>query len=122
MRAGEITYGGRVTDMWDQRCLAAALRRVVSRSALSPEHRYSPCGRYGCPRAPLLADAQNYVDGLPENEPPGLFGMHDNANITYEVGTKLKICDHIIIVETGIINSFACVIAARDDRAAADDS
>ncbi|XP_045541953.1 dynein axonemal heavy chain 6 [Papilio machaon] len=80
----EITYGGRVTDMWDQRCLAAALRRVVSRAALSPEHSYSPCGRYACPRVPLLADAQRYVDSLPDNEPPGLFGLHDNANITYE--------------------------------------
>ncbi|CAH2034307.1 unnamed protein product, partial [Iphiclides podalirius] len=84
----EITYGGRVTDMWDQRCLAAALRRVVSRAALSAEHAYSPCGRYRSPRAPLLADAHRYVDALPDNEPPELFGMHQNANIAFEVSVR----------------------------------
>lgn len=72
--------------MWDQRCLTAALKRVVSRAALSPEHTYSPCGRYRSPRAPLLADAHRYVDELPDNEPPELFGMHQNANIAFEVG------------------------------------
>ncbi|CAG5008051.1 unnamed protein product [Parnassius apollo] len=80
----EITYGGRVTDMWDQRCLAAALKRVVSREALLEGHAYSPCGRYCTPRAPRLADARLHVDSLPDNEPPELFGMHDNANIAYE--------------------------------------
>ncbi|CAF4466829.1 unnamed protein product, partial [Adineta steineri] len=41
---GEITYGGRITDFWDQRCLRTILRRFFSPDTLKPGYTYSPSG------------------------------------------------------------------------------
>ena len=41
---GEITYGGRVTDAWDQRCLRTILKRFFSPQTLDPGYKYSPSG------------------------------------------------------------------------------
>lgn len=41
---GEVTYGGRVTDEWDRRCLHALLERFFCPSALSDDYSYSPDG------------------------------------------------------------------------------
>ena len=38
---GEITYGGRVTDNWDQRCLRTILKRFFSPETLEPGYKYS---------------------------------------------------------------------------------
>lgn len=44
--AGEITYGGRVTDAWDQRCLRTILKRFFSPETLEDEYKYSESGKY----------------------------------------------------------------------------
>lgn len=44
--AGEITYGGRVTDAWDQRCLRTILKRFFSPETLEEEYKYSESGKY----------------------------------------------------------------------------
>lgn len=41
---GDITYGGRVTDDWDRRCLHSLLSRFYSPAALEPGYVYSPDG------------------------------------------------------------------------------
>uniref|UniRef100_A0A8C4ZUY6 Dynein, axonemal, heavy chain 6 n=1 Tax=Gadus morhua TaxID=8049 RepID=A0A8C4ZUY6_GADMO len=41
---GEITYGGRVTDAWDQRCLRTVLKGFFSPGTLEPGYAYSPSG------------------------------------------------------------------------------
>jgi len=39
---GGVTYGGRVTDEWDCRCLDALLGRFFCPESLLPEYSYSP--------------------------------------------------------------------------------
>lgn len=41
---GEITYGGRVTDAWDQRCLRTILKGFFSPNTLEPDYTYSSSG------------------------------------------------------------------------------
>ena len=41
----QITYGGRVTDAWDQRCLRAILKSFFSPKTLEPGYKYSPSGK-----------------------------------------------------------------------------
>uniref|UniRef100_A0A803W4G1 Dynein axonemal heavy chain 1 n=1 Tax=Ficedula albicollis TaxID=59894 RepID=A0A803W4G1_FICAL len=65
--AGEINYGGRVTDDWDRRCIMSIL-----------EDFYKPDSVW----VPLQGYLQ-YVKGLPLNDSPELFGLHDNADITF---------------------------------------
>ena len=42
--SGDITYGGRVTDDWDRRCLHSLLSRFYSSQALQTDYMYSTDG------------------------------------------------------------------------------
>ena len=44
--AGEINYGGRVTDDWDRRCVMNILEDFYSPDVLFPDHSYSASGVY----------------------------------------------------------------------------
>lgn len=85
---GEITYGGRVTDFWDQRCLRTILRRFFSPETLETGYKYSPSGVYYCPEQKLLQQYRDYIEDLPLNDNPEIFGMNSNANITFQVNRK----------------------------------
>ncbi|ODM98966.1 Dynein heavy chain 6, axonemal [Orchesella cincta] len=80
----QITYGGRITDNWDQRCLTTILKTFLSPPTLKRDHKYSPSGIYFAPDYPLINDFIEYVDGLPIIDEPEIFGMHDNATITFQ--------------------------------------
>ena len=80
---GEIVYGGRVTDSWDQRCLRTVLRRFFNRESLQPAYTYSGSGIYYPIASPVLSDYLLYVESLPFSEDPEVFGMHDNANLLF---------------------------------------
>ncbi|OON20270.1 ATPase family protein, partial [Opisthorchis viverrini] len=81
----EITYGGRVTDFWDQRCLRTILERFFHPKTLEPTYTYSPSGIYYPPERQKLQDYKDYVLNLPLNASPELFGMHENANLVYQI-------------------------------------
>uniref|UniRef100_A0A2H1VTU9 SFRICE_006427 n=1 Tax=Spodoptera frugiperda TaxID=7108 RepID=A0A2H1VTU9_SPOFR len=65
-----ITYGGRVTDMWDQRCLTTILKIFFSPQTLEDGYVYSESGRYYCPRSKKLETYRDYIESLPNNENP----------------------------------------------------
>lgn len=44
--AGEINYGGRVTDDWDRRCILNTLEDFYCPAVLSTGHSYTPSGIY----------------------------------------------------------------------------
>jgi dynein heavy chain len=83
--SGQITYGGRITDNWDQRCLTTILKIFFSEETLSTYHIYSPSGVYYAPNFKTAAQYVEYVDQLPIIDEPEIFGMHDNATITFQV-------------------------------------
>ncbi|XP_052808511.1 dynein axonemal heavy chain 1-like isoform X3 [Mya arenaria] len=82
--AGHINYGGRVTDDWDRRCMMNILEDFYNKDALNDEHLYSESGVY---RQISTAMDHNgyiqYIRSLPINDTPEIFGLHDNANITF---------------------------------------
>ena len=80
---GEITYGGRVTDAWDQRCLRTVLRRFFNPESLSQGYKYSTSGVYYPPDLDTYNDYITYIESLPFTDSPEIFGMHDNANIAF---------------------------------------
>lgn len=82
---GQITYGGRITDNWDQRCLTTILKIFFSPPTLSVTHKYSPSGLYYAPVLPTVVEFVEYVDRLPIMDEPEIFGMHNNATITFQV-------------------------------------
>ncbi|XP_004676628.1 PREDICTED: dynein heavy chain 1, axonemal [Condylura cristata] len=82
--AGEINYGGRVTDDWDRRCVMNILEDFYCPAVLFPEHSYSASGIYHQIQPTYdLNSYLSYIKSLPLNDMPEIFGLHDNANITF---------------------------------------
>uniref|UniRef100_A0A8V1A4F4 Dynein axonemal heavy chain 1 n=1 Tax=Gallus gallus TaxID=9031 RepID=A0A8V1A4F4_CHICK len=82
--AGEINYGGRVTDDWDRRCMMSILEDFYKPEVLIPEFAYSESGIYKQISTSSDLDGYlQYIRSLPLNDSPELFGLHDNANITF---------------------------------------
>ncbi|XP_048258404.1 dynein axonemal heavy chain 1-like isoform X3 [Haliotis rufescens] len=82
--AGHINYGGRVTDDWDRRTLMNILNDFYNPEILDEDHVYSPSGVYR-----QISPSQDhngytaFIRSLPINDTPEIFGLHDNANITF---------------------------------------
>jgi len=57
------------------------------------EYIYSPSGIYYCPRYTTLQEYRDFIETFPIIEDPEIFGMHENANIIYQV-------KYIILLET----------------------
>ena len=48
-------------------------------------------GVYYAPAKELLDDYRQYIEKLPLRDEPEIFGMHENANIAFQVSYLLKI-------------------------------
>ncbi|KAK9295362.1 hypothetical protein QLX08_010308 [Tetragonisca angustula] len=82
---GEITYGGRVTDSWDLRCMKTILAIFFSPKSLDIEYVYSPSGKYYCPVYNTLEEYEDFMETFSIIDDPEIFGMHENANIVYQL-------------------------------------
>ncbi|XP_075795609.1 dynein axonemal heavy chain 1 isoform X2 [Pelodiscus sinensis] len=82
--AGEINYGGRVTDDWDRRCIMNILEDFYKPEVLTEDFAYSESGIYKQINTTYdLNGYIQYIKSLPLNDIPEIFGLHDNANITF---------------------------------------
>uniref|UniRef100_A0A8C7UPX5 Dynein axonemal heavy chain 1 n=1 Tax=Oncorhynchus mykiss TaxID=8022 RepID=A0A8C7UPX5_ONCMY len=82
--AGEINYGGRVTDDWDRRCILNVLEDFYCPAVLGADYAYSASGVYRQIDTELdIKGYLAYIRGLPINDTPEIFGLHDNANISF---------------------------------------
>jgi dynein heavy chain len=83
---GHINYGGRVTDDKDRRCLLAILEQYVTPQILDPTYEFSQSGTYKCHPNSGTANVEQWMDfvkGFPLAEQPEVFGMHENANVSF---------------------------------------
>eukprot|EP00948_MAST-09A_sp_MAST-9A-sp1_P000520 g520.t1 len=81
---GQISYGGRVTDDLDRRCLMCILQNYVTTNILDDAFKFDPQGIYYAPKSGNLESYIEYITDLPLSDPPALFGMHENANIAFQ--------------------------------------
>ncbi|XP_032208513.1 dynein heavy chain 6, axonemal isoform X2 [Mustela erminea] len=96
---GEITYGGRVTDTWDQRCLRTILKRFFSPETLEEDYKYSESGIYFAPLADSLQEFKDYIENLPLMDDPEIFGMHENANLVFQYKETNTLINTILEVQ-----------------------
>jgi dynein heavy chain len=80
---GHINFGGRVTDDWDRRALLDILEIPASPGILTDGYKFSDSGTYYAPPVGSYAELMAYTQSLPELDEPGVFGMHENADTTY---------------------------------------
>ncbi|XP_075946793.1 dynein axonemal heavy chain 6 [Anarhichas minor] len=95
---GEITYGGRVTDAWDQRCLRTILKGFFSPQTLEPGYAYSASGIYYAPDTEELQQYKKYIESLPIIDGPEVFGLHENANLAFQRQETMTLISTILDV------------------------
>ncbi|KAF1334347.1 Dynein heavy chain, partial [Globisporangium splendens] len=95
---GQINYGGRVTDDWDRRCLASLLDNFYTPDVVSTD-AFSVSGNYHVPRTLAHPQILAYLSALPAFDNPELFGMHENANVTYERNESANMARIILSLE-----------------------
>jgi dynein heavy chain len=81
---GHINYGGRVTDDLDRACLLAVLKKYYIPDILDSNYKFSQSGTYYAPMKGPLSSYKSYIENLPINDNPEIFGMNENANIIYQ--------------------------------------
>lgn len=82
---GEVMYGGRVTDDFDKRLLVTFTQVWFNENLLTSAFEF-----YKGYKVPITRNLQNYVDyinSLPPTDTPEVFGLHSNADITYQINT-----------------------------------
>lgn len=95
--AGQINYGGRITDDWDRRCLMKVLCDFYQPNVLQAGYVFDASrGHYRQLAAEANhADYVDYIKTLPVNDDPALFGLHSNANITYAQAETYRLVIYI---------------------------
>ncbi|KAJ3068699.1 Dynein heavy chain 6, axonemal [Podochytrium sp. JEL0797] len=99
---GEIAFGGRVTDDWDRRTLNSILSKFYTPNILDDGYVFSPSGIYYAPGDLDLNGFKAYIDSLPFSEEPSIFGMHENANISYQMQEAKRVIRTILEVQPRI--------------------
>jgi len=97
---GECNYGGRVTEAMDRRLLATLLKSYYCHEALEdsfilyqesdgPTYKLPPDGGYEV--------HLEHIRSLPLVTPPGVFGFHENANLTKEMGETYNMMRELLL-------------------------
>lgn len=94
---GEVQYGGRVTDDFDKRLLTTFTNVWFSDVLLKPEFEFYT--GYKVPTTRNLSGYTDYINILPLTDTPEVFGLHSNADITYQINTAKGILDTILSVQ-----------------------
>jgi dynein heavy chain len=99
----DVTYGGRVTDMWDKRALRAIMAHYFQEDLLQEENfRFSSGPEY--PAMAADGDIQEVVENVrnfPGRDAPQTFHLHPNADISFERKESRDLTDLVIVMSGG---------------------
>lgn len=82
---GEVQYGGRVTDDFDKRLLTTFTSVWFCEPLLSNSFEFYK--GYKVPGTKSLQGFIDYINSLPAYDTPEVFGLHSNADITYQINS-----------------------------------
>lgn len=102
---GEIAFGGRVTDEWDRRAAKSILGKYYNPQIIEDGYRFSPSGVYYAPPDGDIGSIRSYVEGLPYSEDPSVFGMHENANISFQLQETKRLIRTIVDVQPRLVTA-----------------
>ena len=94
----EANYGGRVTEDKDRRLIKVLLKTFYCKEILDDEYRFVPAFKnYYVPSGEGdLQSFKDYIDTLPLNDPPEIFGLHANAEISAAINETNSLCSTVL--------------------------
>lgn len=95
---GECQYGGRVTDEFDKRLLNTFTAKWFGEHMFTPQFFFNTKA-YTIPKYNKLDEVINYIVGLNPADTPEAFGLHPNADITYQTNTAKTVLDTILNIQ-----------------------
>ena len=95
---GECQYGGRVTDDFDKRLLNTFTQKWFGDNMFQPTFFFSDRG-YIIPKYSRMDDLMVFIGNLPQSDKPEVFGLHANADITYQTNTARTVLDTILSIQ-----------------------
>ena len=95
----DIDYGGRITDDFDRLLLLSILKQYYTPQILEEGYRFLKSGMYYVPNLKTVQDYRRFIDTLPSSDAPEVFGMHENANLTFKITESLSIINTILDIQ-----------------------
>jgi len=94
-----------VTDDKDVALIKAMLRRCFCPDLMNDSYRLSKLDHYYAPSEGTLAETKAYIEGLPLDEDPEVFGLHPNANIAFELKTVGDFTETILMMQPRVASA-----------------
>jgi len=96
---GECNYGGRVTDDKDRRLLMTLLSDYYDPKTLMDGQ--SLCAEYSGYLIPHVGSSEYMIEQIRDMalvDPPGVFGFHENANLTREQNETYSMMNNLLVM------------------------
>uniref|UniRef100_T1J281 AAA+ ATPase domain-containing protein n=1 Tax=Strigamia maritima TaxID=126957 RepID=T1J281_STRMM len=93
----EVQYGGRVTDDFDKRLLNSYLELWFNEDLFYRNFTFFK--GYAIPNCVAISLYLDYINTLPSFDSSEIFGLHPNAEITYQINTAQEVLDIILNVQ-----------------------
>ncbi|XP_076310266.1 dynein axonemal heavy chain 8-like [Tachypleus tridentatus] len=94
---GEVQYGGRVTDDYDKHLLNTFVKVWFGDHMFLEDFSFYP--GYKIPKFSSINQYINFIQKLPSVDSPQVFGLHTNADITYQNNTTTDILNTILSIQ-----------------------
>lgn len=94
---GNVNYGGRVTDPWDQRCVQSLLAKFLKSGRSQIDIPFDEEGVYGCPdTCESQQECITYIQSLPIATDPSVFGLHESAEVAFRTNSSELLLHKIV--------------------------